>query len=229
MSDFDTTLAGLGINRTGSAATPPVAPVGSSSDTLGQADFLKLLTAQLQNQDPFDPVDNTQMVSQMAQFSQLSGITDMNATLTTIANKLTGTSTSDAMSYVGKTVLVPGDTAYGLTTGGMNGSVNLGGDADDLKVSISDSNGNLLKTMDLGKQSQGQVDFSWDGKTDAGADAGSGPFKISAIANASGKTVDAQTLVWAPVSSVSNPGSGTPVLNVAGVGAVDLSDVVQIG
>jgi flagellar basal-body rod modification protein FlgD len=229
MSSFDTTLAGLGIQRTGSASTPTVAPVGSSNQNLGQADFLKLMTAQLQNQDPFAPVDNTQMVAQMAQFSQLSGITDMNNTLTTIANKLTGTSTSDAMSYVGKTVLVPGDTAYGLATGGLTGKVALGADASDVKVSISDANGNLLKTIDIGKQSQGTADFTWDGKTDAGADAGSGPFKISAIANNAGKSVDTQTLVWAPVSSVSNPGSGNPILNVYGVGAVNLSDVSEIG
>jgi flagellar basal-body rod modification protein FlgD len=229
MSTFDSTLSGLGIQRTGSAASPTVAPVGSSNNTLGQADFLKLMTAQLQNQDPFNPVDNTQMVSQMAQFSQLSATSDMDSTLKAIAEKLTGTSTSDAMSYVGKTVLVPGDTAYGLTTGGLTGKVALGSDASDVKVSISDSNGNLLKTMDLGKQSQGNVDFTWDGKTDAGADAGTGPFKITATANNAGKTVGTQTLVWAPVSSVSNPGSGNPILNVYGVGAVDLSDVSEIG
>lgn len=228
MSSFDTTLAGLGVQRTGSAATPTVAAVGSTQ-TLGQADFLKLLTAQLQNQDPFAPVDNTQMVAQMAQFSQLSGITDINSTLKALSDKLSGTSTADAMSYVGKTVLVPGDTAYGMTSGGLTGSVALGADASSVKVSISDANGNLLKTIDLGKQSQGRVDFDWDGKTATGEDAGTGPFKISAIANDGSKSVTTQTLVWAPVSSVSSPGSGSPVLNVAGVGAVDLSDVVEIG
>jgi len=229
MSSFDSTLAGLGIQRTGSASTPTVAPVGSSNQTLGQADFLKLMTAQLQNQDPFAPVDNTQMVAQMAQFSQLSGITDMNSTLKTIADKLTGTSTSDAMSYVGKTVLVPGDTAYGLASGGLTGSVVVGDAATDVKVSISDANGNLLKTIDLGKQPAGKVDFDWDGKTDAGADAGSGPFKISTIANNAGKSVQTQPLVWAPVNSVTNPGSGSPILNIAGVGPVNLSDVLEIG
>jgi len=229
MSDFDSTLAGLGINRTGSASTPTVAAAGTSNDTLGQADFLKLMTAQLQNQDPFSPVDNSQMIAQMAQFSQLSGITEMNSTLKAMAAKLGGTSSSDAMSYVGKTVLVPGDTAYGLTTGGLSGAVELGGDATGVKVSIEDANGNLLKTIDLGAQAQGKVEFNWDGKTAAGDDAGSGPFRISAIANADGKSVTTQTLVWAPVTSVSLPASGTPVVNAAGVGAVSLSDIREIG
>ena len=82
-SAFDTTLAGLGINRSGAAATPTVT-TAAASQTLGQADFLKLMTAQLQNQDPFNPVDNTQMVAQMAQFSSLACITDMNTTLKSI-------------------------------------------------------------------------------------------------------------------------------------------------
>lgn len=228
MSDFDSTLSGLGVTRTGTAAAPTVAPVGSTN-SLGQADFLKLLTAQLQNQDPFNPVDNTQMVAQMAQFSQLSGITEINSTLKSLSDKLSGTSSSDALSYVGKTVLVPGDTAYGTTAGGLSGSVDLGADASDVKVSISDSSGNLLKTIDLGKQAKGTATFDWDGKTAAGEEAGSGPFKITAIANDSGKSVDTQTLVWAPVTSVTSPASGSPVINVAGVGAIDISDIRQIG
>jgi flagellar basal-body rod modification protein FlgD len=227
-STFDTTLANLGIGRTG-AKTPTVQPAGSGSQTLGQADFLKLMTAQMQNQDPFNPVDNTQMVAQMAQFSSLSGISQMNSTLQSIADKLTGTSATDAMAYVGKTVLTEGDTAFGRTTGGIAGAVEVGSAASDLKVTIQDQSGNVLKTLDLGAQAKGTVNFDWDGKTDAGADAGAGPFKVVSNANAGGATVDTRTLVWAPVTSVSMPSSGSPVLNVAGIGSVALSDVRQIG
>jgi len=227
-STFDTTLANIGIGRTG-ASTPPVAPAGSGSPTLGQADFLKLMTAQMQNQDPFNPVDNTQMVAQMAQFSSLSGISEMNTTLKSIADKLTGTSANDALAYVGKTVLTEGDTAFGRTTGGIAGAVDVDSAASDLKVTIQDQSGNVLKTLDLGAQTKGTVNFDWDGKTEAGADAGAGPFKVVANANANGARVATSTLVWAPVTSVSMPSSGTPVLNVAGIGNVDLSAVRQIG
>ena len=103
-STFDTTLSGLGIARTGAIATANVSAAGATQ-TLGQGDFLKLMTAQLKNQDPFNPVDNTQMVAQMAQFSSVAGIAQMNTTLNGIAGKLGVTSTSDAMAYVGKTVL----------------------------------------------------------------------------------------------------------------------------
>lgn len=225
-STFDTTLANLGINRTGSS-TPNVST--SASQTLGQADFLKLMTAQLQNQDPFNPVDNTQMVAQMAQFSSLSGITEMSTTLKAIAAKLTGTSTSDAMSYVGKTVLTAGDTAYARTTGGIAGAVELDGDATDLTVRIQDANGATLKTMNLGQASKGTAEFDWDGTTDSGQPAGNGPFKVIATATNGGKAVTTRPLVWAPVTSVTDVSSGSPKLNVAGLGAIDISAVRQVG
>ena len=224
---FDTTLASLGINRSGSAAQPAVST--SASQTLGQADFLKLMTAQLQNQDPFNPVDNTQMVAQMAQFSSLSGITEMSSTLKTIAAKLTGTSTTDAMAYVGKTVLTPGDTAFARTTGGIAGAVELDGDATDVTVTIQNASGATLKTLNLGQQARGTANFDWDGTTDSGAEAGVGPFKVTVSATNAGKAVATTPLVWAPVNSVSMPASGNPVLNVAGLGAIDISAVRQIG
>ncbi|THD38418.1 MAG: flagellar hook assembly protein FlgD [Sphingomonas sp.] len=225
-STFDTTLANLGVGRSGSAATPTVST--AASQTLGQADFLKLMTAQLQNQDPFAPVDNTQMVAQMAQFSSLSGITDMASTLKTIAAKLTGTSTADALSYVGKTVLTEGDTAFGRTSGGIAGAVELDGDATDVTVTIQDANGATLKTLKLGQAGQGTTQFDWDGTTDAGQPAGAGPFKVTATATNNGQAVATHPLVWAPVTSVSMSGD-TPTLNVAGLGAIALSAVRQVG
>ena len=226
---FDTTLANLGIARSGAAATPTVAPASAKSQTLGQADFLKLMTAQMQNQDPFNPVDNTQMVAQMAQFSQLSGITNMSTTLKAISDKLGATSTSDAMSYVGKTVLTAGSTAYPRTTGGIAGAVELDANASDVKVTIQDANGQTLKTLSLGHQTKGTATFDWDGTTDSGTAAGAGPFTVSATASDTGKAVASRTLVWAPVTSVSMPSSGSPVLNVGGLGTVDISAVRQIG
>ena len=68
------------------AARPTTA--GRGFDTLGQADFLRLLTVQIQQQDPFDPVDNKEMLAQMAQFSSLAGINDVHSTLQQISAKL---------------------------------------------------------------------------------------------------------------------------------------------
>lgn len=227
-TSFDTTLSKLGIGRTsGSTGTGTTASKGSA--TLGQDDFLKLMTAQLQNQDPFNPVDNNQMVAQMAQFSTLAGQTEMNSTLKAIADKLGATSPSEAMSWAGKTVLTEGSTAYARTSGGLAGAIELDGDATEVTVTIADANGKTLKTVNLGAQSQGTLNYDWDGTADDGSAAGDGPFKVSVLARGKDGAVAARPLIWAPVTSVSLPSSGDPVLNVLGVGQISPSAVRQVG
>ena len=200
----------------------------ASKQTVDQAGFLKLLTAQLKTQDPTQPVDNTQMVAQMAQLSSVTGISQMNTTLSSIAAKLGATSATDAMGYVGKTVLTTGSTAYARTFGGIAGAVELDGDATDVNVTISDANGSVLKTVGLGKQKAGTVSYDWDGTTDAGGTA-EGPFTVSVAADNNGTTVPNRSLVWAPVESVSLPSGGDPVLSVTGLGSVKLADVRSVG
>jgi flagellar basal-body rod modification protein FlgD len=224
---FDTTLGNLGIARAASGTA--VQGAGTSNTTLGQADFLKLMTAQMRNQDPFDPVDNTQMVAQMAQFSSLAGITEMSSTLKAIAAKLGAASVSDATAYVGRTVLTEGATAYPLASGGLTGAVELDAATTATTVTISDASGAVLKTVDLGPQTAGTVGYAWDGTTDSGEPAGDGPYTIRVAARDGTATVAARPLVWAPVTSVSLPASGDPVLNVAGLGTVPLSAVRQVG
>jgi flagellar basal-body rod modification protein FlgD len=223
-SSFDATVRALGI---GTPTTGPVVkPAGSQ--TLGQNDFLKLLTAQLKNQDPFEPVDNTQMVAQMAQFSSLAGISEMGTTLKSIADRLGGTSSAEALGYVGRSVLTEGSTAYARGTGGIEGAVELGGPATNVAVTIANADGQVLKTVQLGKQPGGTASFDWDGLTDAGVDAGSGPFTVSAQAAGAEGEVPARTLVWAPVRTVSM-NAGSPVLDVAGLGSIPVTAVRKVG
>ena len=227
-TSFDSTLNSLGISN---PSTPSIASTANASgaSTLTQADFLTLMTAQLKNQDPFNPVDNTQMIAQMAQFSSVAGISQMNTTLTGIATKLGATSATDAMAYVGKTVLTAGTTAYARSSGGIAGQVALAGDATDVKVTIADQGGNVLKTLSLGAQKAGTASYDWDGTTDAGTAAGGGPFTVSVAAANNGATVGSTSLVWAPVESVSIPATGDPLLTVTGLGQVKLSDVKSVG
>jgi flagellar basal-body rod modification protein FlgD len=218
-SAFDQTLTGLGITRAGSSSTPKATATGTKT-TLDQSDFLKLMTAQMKNQDPFSPVDNTQMVAQMAQFSSTAGISQMNATLTGIANKLNAASSADAMGYVGKAVLTEGKTAYERTKGGIAGAVELDGAATDVNVSISDKDGNVVKTIQLGKQDTGTVTYDWDGTDEAGNKIDNGPYTVAVDAANLSKIVTARGLVWAPVESASLPPGGEPTLKVTGIGTV---------
>jgi flagellar basal-body rod modification protein FlgD len=227
-TSFDTAMQNLGITRTNSAAKADTSNLGKTE--MDQSDFLTLMTAQLKNQDPFEPVDNSQMVAQMAQFSSLSGITEMNSTLKAIAEKLNGTSLGDAIGYVGKTVLVEGSTAYPRTSGGLAGAVNLAKDAAGVTVTIQSANGETLRTIDMGAQASGAVAWDWDGTTDSGEPAGDGPFTVKVAArSADGGSVTATPLVWAPVSSVSMGANGAPTLTLPGIGNVPLSAVWQVG
>ncbi|MBO9713909.1 flagellar hook assembly protein FlgD [Sphingomonas sp.] len=232
-SSFDSTLSSLGINRYGATTSTGTSTTDTSnlgSTQMDQNDFLQLMTAQLKNQDPFEPVDNTQMVAQMAQFSSLAGISEMNTTLKAISDKLGSSSMNDALGYVGKTVLVEGSTAYPRTGGGLAGAVSLDGDATDVTVTLQNKSGETLKTLDLGAQAQGAVAFDWDGTTDSGAAAGEGPFTVKVQArNAEGGSVSARPLVWAPVSTVSMGSDGQPLLTLPGIGQVSASAVWQVG
>jgi len=226
-TSFDTTLAGLGIKRSAQANQANVA--ATATEALTQGDFIALMTAQMKNQDPFEPVDNTQMVAQMAQFSSLAGISEMGSTLKAIAEKLGSTTTSDALAYVGKTVLTEGSVAYPRAGGGFAGGVELDSDATAVNLTIADASGQVLKTVNLGAHAKGSVSFDWDGSTNSGAPAGDGPFTISANARDGATTVSSRSLVWAPVTSVSMPRGGEPILTLAGVGQITPSAVRSIG
>lgn len=226
---FDAALQNMGIKRQTTATNVLSADSKQARGTLDQADFLKLMTAQMKNQDPFDPVDNTQMVAQMAQFSSLAGISEMNTTLKAMADKLGATTTADAVSYIGKTVLTPGDTAYGRSGGGLTGAVELDADASSVIVTIANQNGETLKTVDLGAQKAGTVDYEWDGLNAAGESAGTGPFTVHVQARDGGKSVAARTLVWAPVAAVSVPATGAAQLTIPGLGQVPVTAVRKIG
>ncbi|KTT75535.1 flagellar hook assembly protein FlgD [Sphingomonas endophytica] len=206
--------------------TNATATTGKS--TLGQKDFVRLMTAQLQYQDPFNPQDNTQMVAQMATFSQVAGISEMSSTLAGIANRLGTTTSSEAMSFVGRTVLTEGKTAYERTSGGIMGGVELANSATDVSVTITDKNGLTVKDIQLGKQEAGTVDFTWDGKDGEGNKVENGPYTVTVEAANGSTIVEAKPLVWAPVETVSLSAGSEPVLNVTGLGKVDPAAVRKV-
>ncbi|MDJ0276550.1 flagellar hook capping FlgD N-terminal domain-containing protein [Sphingomonas sp. 2R-10] len=194
--------------------------------SLGQEDFLRLMTAQLQYQDPFNPTDNTQMVAQMAQMSSLSGITEMTSTLKTLAARMSDSGTSDAVSWIGKAVLTESATATADTKGNVTGAVELDAEAAQVKVEIRDAAGNVARAVSLGGQPKGLVDYQWDGKTNDGSAAGAGPYTISVAAtDKNGQVVKARNLTWTGVSSVM-PNGGKPMLTLSS-GEQVLADSVR--
>jgi flagellar basal-body rod modification protein FlgD len=188
--------------------------------------FLKLLVTQMKNQDPLNPLDNAQVTSQLAQISTVSGIDKLNTTLQTMAASFASNQSLQATSMIGHGVLAPG-SALTLQNGGAIGGVDVPQTVDRLTVTIKDSAGIAVHTVDLGPQPAGTIAFQWDGITDSGAPAASGTYSFAVSAQQGGSTVNAVTLSYGLVNGVSNSAQGVS-LNVGGLGVVALSDVKQV-
>ncbi|HZX72367.1 MAG TPA: flagellar hook capping FlgD N-terminal domain-containing protein [Rhodanobacter sp.] len=226
------------INTNNVATNTPTTPVTAAAPTalsngMTQSDFLKLLTAQLQAQDPTNPVDNSQFVSQMAQFSQLSATQDLlssvNSLGSTVGGALQTSQTVGASSMLNHEVLVPSTSVSYLGTP-ATGAVNVAS-AGNVTVTIADATGKVVRTLNLGNQDSGLSQFSWDGNDDSGNPLAQGVYSMAATSGtgAAGTGAALDTYVAGKVTAVGYGGStvGT-YLQVAGVGGVALSQVAQI-
>ena len=207
----------------GSTSTPGAGSTGMNSI---EQSFLTLLTTQLKNQDPLNPMDNAQMTSQLAQISTVNGIQQLNATLQTMMSNATQSQSLQAAALVGHGVLVPG-SGLALQNGTAVGGVNLSGAADGVTVTIKDSNGLTMRTLDLGAMAAGTNAFQWDGKTDSGAAAAPGSYSFSVAAVQGTNKVAASGLQLGTVTSVLNSSQGVS-LNVGSLGTFNISQVTQI-
>lgn len=223
MSTINTNNTATG---TGSAAGSSAAAAAAAGG-MNQSDFLKLITAQLQAQDPTKPVDNSQFVSQMAQFSQLSSTQDLvssvNTLNTTVDSAVQTSQVLSSSNLVDRQVLVPTSTIE-YSDGSVTGGVNATG-AGGFTVKIADASGKVVRTMNRVSQGAGLEQFSWDGKGDDGNAVPAGAYTMSA-SSADGSL---DTYVAGKVTAVGYGGSDVGTyLQVAGVGGVALSQVAQI-
>lgn len=214
----------IGSNTGVTAQTSASSATGSVDDA--QSNFMKLLVAQMQNQDPMNPMDNAQMTSQMAQLNMVSGINQLNTTLSSALSGFQATQTMQASSLIGREVLVPSSTLQ-LSAGQAKMGVDLAQSVDSLKLTVLDSAGQPLRSIDLGAKPAGLTQLGWDGATDAGAAAsdGSYSFKLEALRN--GQSVTATALSAAQVGGVSLSNNNVR-LSLPGLGEVALADVRQV-
>ncbi len=217
-------LSKLGISN---ASTAQAAE--SSKDKLGQKDFLKLMVAQLKNQDPMKPMENGDFLGQMAQFSSVTGLQELQASFNQLAGVMQSNQALQASALVGRSALVPGNAAV-LSPGQMVlGAVDLPASTSDVALAVTDQSGTVVRLMSMGPQASGLASFQWDGKTDAGELAPAGRYKIVANAMLDGKVQAVDTLVAARVESVTlGRGGQESTLNLAGLGSLEMSKVRQI-
>lgn len=206
----------------GNPAKGPVKPAGDDP----QDRFLRLLVTQMKNQDPLNPLDNAQVTTQLAQISTVSGIDKLNTTLQTMAASFAANQSLQAANMIGRGVLAAG-SALTLENGSAIGGVDLAQTVDRLIVTIRDGSGIAVHRMDLGPQPEGIAVFQWNGATDSGATAAGGTYSFSVSAQQGDKKIDASTLSFGRINSVS-PGTQGVLLDASGLGVIELSEVKQI-
>lgn len=197
-----------------------------SRSKLGRDDFLKIFITQLQYQDPLNPMEGTEFTAQLAQFSSLEQLFNLNEELKQIKAIQTGGSRFQALSLIGKEIGAEGDQLALEEEGEATGAFELHGPAD-CTVIVEDESGNLVRKIPLGQREKGQHTFQWDGRDETGARMGPGSYRFSILAlDETGQAVPVDTYISGLVSRVSMDGN-SPTLYVGDI-PVDLSQVTEV-
>ena len=194
-------------------------------DTLGQSDFLKLMTIQLQNQDPFAPMENGDFIAQMAQFSTVTGIAEMGENLKSLSNQLGEFRIATATNLLGHSVLVPGNKVRPNSEGEIHGVLDLPRASSATNIVFSNTAGEVVHSIDLGSQASGLIGFSWKDipKELHNQD---NPLKVEAFMNGENGRSGVTPSVFAEVLAASTGDSSTGVvLEVKDYGNINASDV----
>ena len=212
----------------GSATTTTTTTSSTTESTdLDKEDFLLLLVTQLQNQDPLNPSDSTEFTAQLAQFSALEQLTNVNDNLEYLQLYQASINNAQAVDFIGKTIIASGDTIN--VSDGVSEDIifELSGDAEKATISIYDSSGGLVATLDEGALSDGEHSITWNCEDDDGNTVSDGAytFEVSAV-DSNGNSVDASTYSEVVVTGVTFEDGTTYLL--AGDKKYAMGDVVTI-
>lgn len=206
---------------------------GSNAADL-QSSFLTLLVAQLKNQDPTNPLQNNELTTQLAQISTVSGIEKLNTTLGAISGQIDNSQSLQATTLIGHGVMVPGTTILagkgaeeGAVTSTTPFGVELQQPADKVTATITDKDGRVVRTLEIGELKAGVHTFTWDGKQTDGTAVPNGSYNIAITASNGGTQLVAQPLQFALVQGVTK-GSNGNLLDLGTYGTTTLDEVRQI-
>lgn len=216
-----TTTSTTSSSSTGSSTNSALTDLSGNFDT-----FLTLLTTQLQNQDPMNPMDSDQFTQELVSFSGVEQQINTNDNLKTLISLQQGNSSNNAINYLGKNITIT-DGSGQLTDSAAHWSYALGSAAASTTITVTDSNGKVVYTGN-GGTTAGQHDFDWDGKDNSGNQLDDGTYKlaVSSLA-ADGTTVQTGVASSGTVTEVNFTGSepylmvGSMAVPVSSVSAVD--------
>ncbi len=198
------------------------------SEELGKNEFMELMIAQLKNQNPLEPQENGEFISQLAQFSSLEEMQGLSQSVDDVAGQFGSTQALQASAMVGRIVLAPSSVGILGADGELTGNVEVPNSTGSLRISIENQAGERVRQVDMGAQQAGVTGFSWDGKDGNGNSLPPGPYKVVAEASTPDGPEQLGTMLSANVDSVSLGKGGNITLNLAGMGSIALSDVEQI-
>jgi flagellar basal-body rod modification protein FlgD len=218
-------LPGTTPSNVGSAASK------TNKNSSAQNRFLTLLVAQMQAQDPLNPMDNAQMTTQLAQISTVDGVEKLNVTMEKLLSQFGALEQLNATSLIGRSVLIPADS-IDLSKDGAGKAMATAGfelpqQASRVKIEIKDANGLPLRTIDMGTLKEGIHTFNWDGKTDAGVSAPDGRYSFTMIADANGSALSVRKLSVAHVEGMRKTDNRT-ILDLGVYGLRPQSDVLAV-
>ena len=204
--------------------------VAPKKKSLGQEQFLKLMTTQMTHQDPTKPMQNGEFLSQMAQFGTVSGIQDLQQSFKDFAASIGSDQALQAASLVGRTVSAPSEQGLLELGGKIKGTVELPASSANVNLKILDPvTGDVIKTKSLGGHSAGSVPFVWDGMNNKGNLASPGVYKVQVEASIDGINTVLQPDIQARVESVSmGSGKNGIQINLSGLGSVSFNQVKKI-
>lgn len=200
---------------------------GSKQD-MGKNEFMELMIAQLNNQNPLEPQENGEFIADLAQFSSLEEMQNLSGTVGDVVGEFRSTQALQASAMVGRSVLAPSDQGMLGVEGGMSGVVNVPSSSSSVRVDILNRSGERVTQLELGESQAGQVPFAWDGNNSRGEKMPPGAYRVVAEGSYPEGTEQLGTLVSANVDSVSLGGRDGITLNLAGMGSIALSNVQQI-
>jgi len=201
----------------------------TKTENEGKTDFLELLVAQLNNQNPLDPQDGAEFMSQLAQLEMVQGIEDLNSSFGGFSESMLSNQALQATSLVGRNVLIAADTGSMQMGEPLTGSIALPADATSVTLNIFNDKGALVRELQLGGHEQSNLAFSWDGIGDSGEAMPAGEYSVVAQASINGESTEVPTAINFNVNSVTLDQKGGTLLNLDGQSKVAfLSDVLQI-
>lgn len=199
-----------------SSATTSTTAATTKTQALGQSDFLNLLVAQMKYQDPLNPSDPTQFTAQLAQYSQLEQLFNLNDAMSNLTTAENNSQRLNSLSLMGQDVVVEGsDFSYSGSPVQIGYQVD--GTASDIKLNIKDSNGKIVKTLAASDVSTGSHYLSWDGKDKSGNTLAAGTYSIAIDATTSGgTTASVSPLVRATVTGIDLSGTDAKIVTALG-------------